>query len=148
VSEPDLTCRYHGAHSVCDRCPERFGTDGRGFPHPSVRKGRAARRVCHGCGQAFLLDDWNVGDFFHCVECRPIVEGQIKAVPRETERRCVCGNCCCPVGPWTRPGDFTLAARAPRWNACDAGAANCEQVEQVEQRKRAKRSSPPGTGDA
>lgn len=64
-----VTCPHHGPDAICDRCPEGFDTDGKGFPHPAERKGRRALRVCHGCGQATPLENWNVETFFHCKGC-------------------------------------------------------------------------------
>ena len=65
-----MTCTLHDATAVCDRCPEGFDTDGKGFPHPAVLKGRKALRVCRGCGQALPLERWNLNDFAHCRGCK------------------------------------------------------------------------------
>lgn len=85
-----MTCRYHDAAAVCDRCPDEFYTDGLGFPHPIVCKGRQALRVCGGCERATPVERWNRQAFGHCLECTKTVgddviyQGKFSAVSRGT----------------------------------------------------------------
>lgn len=76
---PKGQCQYHGAKAVCDRCPERYETDGHGFPHSKYErtaghpKGgakhqhllRVRLRVCPGCDEPKTWVEWDL----HRGEC-------------------------------------------------------------------------------
>lgn len=60
MGEPDLPCPYHGADAVCDRCPQRYGSDGQGFPHPrAVPAGVRRLRHCPSCGEIVSPEQWD-----------------------------------------------------------------------------------------
>lgn len=67
-----LPCAYHGADAICDRCPQRFTTDGHGFPHPAHTKGRPhVRRLqhCPSCGEAVTREQWDPFPRMQCLRC-------------------------------------------------------------------------------
>lgn len=53
-------CPWHGPENVCNRCPERFDTDGLGFPHPQECKGRVPLKECKRCAKLVAREDWIV----------------------------------------------------------------------------------------
>ena len=67
-------CPHHDASACCTECPDHRATDGRGFPHPSERRGRAPLQRCLGCRQLRNPDEWthDIGRArFGCVACYP-----------------------------------------------------------------------------
>lgn len=66
-----MTCPHHTEFDVCERCPEGYDTDGRGFVHPQLRKGRTPLRQCHGCSIYKPPAAWSKVDWFKCAECAP-----------------------------------------------------------------------------
>jgi hypothetical protein len=71
-----MSCPLHDAAHVCDKCPERYDTNGQGFVHRQECKGRVALRGCHCCGALKPQPDWSTVDWFFCADCAP---GQRKA---------------------------------------------------------------------
>jgi hypothetical protein len=68
--ETPAVCPHHDAAHVCDRCPERFGTDGWGFVHRTLLKGRTALRRCRGCGTLKPRAEWgSIRQYFLCRTC-------------------------------------------------------------------------------
>lgn len=64
-------CTDHDTKHVCDRCPERYDTDSKGFVHHSQRKGRVALRHCR-CGRLVTFDHWIVFEHVDvCEWCKP-----------------------------------------------------------------------------
>ncbi len=66
-----MSCPRHDAAHVCEKCPERYDTDARGFVHPQLRKGRVPLRVCNGCGLLTPPEWWSKRDWFRCAACAP-----------------------------------------------------------------------------
>jgi Holliday junction resolvasome RuvABC endonuclease subunit len=73
-----VICKHHGPNAVCDQCPSQKGedaecTDGMGFVHPSLLKGRTAYRFCRGCLEPKTRADWSdspeLGSFGYCRLC-------------------------------------------------------------------------------
>lgn len=72
MPEAGLPCPYHGTDAICDRCPQRFTTDGHGFPHPSHAKRLGAlRRLIHcpSCGEPVTRAEWNPFPALQCLRC-------------------------------------------------------------------------------
>lgn len=63
-------CPRHGSGNVCDRCPEAHETDGAGFAHPSVLKGRVPLRECRLCKNMVPKDRWDTQAYSTCLGCR------------------------------------------------------------------------------
>lgn len=61
-------CRRHGPEHVCDRCPERYDTDGWGFVHPSLLKGRTPLQTCAGCRRLVTRAEWSL-TAWRCTRC-------------------------------------------------------------------------------
>jgi hypothetical protein len=59
MPEALLPCPYHGADAVCDRCPQRFTTDGAGFPSGVATRGLRRMRHCPACGELVTLEQWD-----------------------------------------------------------------------------------------
>ena len=72
-----MTCVHHTAAFVCDRCPERYDTDGRGFVHRQLLAGRVALRECRGCKQLKSKAEWSLVDWFRCAACASPVPGLV-----------------------------------------------------------------------
>jgi len=66
-----MTCPHHTEHDVCERCPERYDTDSRGFVHRLDCKGRTPLRQCHGCSIFKPPTEWSQVDWFRCATCAP-----------------------------------------------------------------------------
>ncbi len=62
----------HGPSFICPACAESGDTDGCGFLHRQVCKGRIPLRACRGCGALKTHGGWNHADYFHCLECVPL----------------------------------------------------------------------------
>lgn len=60
-------CPRHGAANVCEFCPEQYETDGYGFVHPSLARGRSALRECADCRTLVTRMHWHTGGT--CVTC-------------------------------------------------------------------------------
>jgi len=58
-----MTCPLHDAAHVCERCPERYDTDARGFVHRLELRGRVPLRKCTGCGEWKAPAQWSTGGF-------------------------------------------------------------------------------------
>lgn len=67
-------CPNHDAAHVCDECPDRFDTDGRGFVHRTLLRGRTALRRCACCRGFFPLEQWNTVAWSYCLTCVPAKE--------------------------------------------------------------------------
>lgn len=86
---PDLSkikpaCRYHDMNAVCDKCPERYDTDGVGFPHPkAVAADKIRLQVCPSCKKAVDREHWNNIDW-KCTACKPVAD--------ETRRKKIAGD--------------------------------------------------------
>jgi len=77
-------CRFHESDAVCNKCPERYSTDGLGFPHPkAVPNGVRRLQVCTTCKTAVDREHWNNIDW-KCTTCKPI--------PDETRRKRIAEN--------------------------------------------------------
>lgn len=67
-----MTCPRHDADACCPECPEGGGTDGIGFPHPRVAKGRRRLQRCPRC-HLLVAPEWWVHDveraIFACTTC-------------------------------------------------------------------------------
>lgn len=63
-----MTCPHHDGAHVCSECPERFETDGAGFPHASACKGRIALKRCASCGRLVRRAHWDVRAW-RCTDC-------------------------------------------------------------------------------
>ena len=93
---PDLSkmkprCSYHGFDSVCDKCPEKYGTDGLGFPHskaPGV-KGLIRLKHCRPCDKVHDREHWN-SMAWTCTTCVPLPKVtdaiEVTAEQREAKR--------------------------------------------------------------
>lgn len=62
-------CPHHGPENVCDACPGRLSTDGRGFVHPRDAGGKTPLRKCRHCGMYRTVQNWSVTDYAACKEC-------------------------------------------------------------------------------
>jgi hypothetical protein len=51
-------CPHHGPAACCPECPDHQSTDGRGFPHPSERRGRIALQRCPECRELRPPEQW------------------------------------------------------------------------------------------
>lgn len=76
---PDLgaikpKCKYHDFDAVCDKCPERYDTDGVGFPHPkAVPADKRRLKHCKGCDTVVDREHWNNLDW-KCTKCKPVAD--------------------------------------------------------------------------
>jgi hypothetical protein len=70
-----MSCVHHTAAFVCDRCPERYDTDGRGFVHRTLLAGRTPLRQCEICGECKPPAEWSRGYWFRCAKCGPQTAG-------------------------------------------------------------------------
>ncbi len=62
----------HDPAYICPACADCGDTDGCGFLHRQVCKGRIPLRACRGCGKLKTHGTWNHADWFHCLECVPL----------------------------------------------------------------------------
>ncbi len=70
--EPEPCLLGHSAAYICPACAESGDTDGCGFLHRQVCKGRIPLRACRGCGKLATHGGWNHADYFHCLACVPL----------------------------------------------------------------------------
>lgn len=63
---------------MCDRCPARFETDGYGFPHPQLARGRLRMRLCRKCGKLATVAEWNLDEGV-CAGCHPRAARAVEA---------------------------------------------------------------------
>jgi hypothetical protein len=68
MPEAGSPCPYHGASAICDRCPDRFTTDGHGFPHPAHGCGRQRLQHCPSCSEAVSREQWDAARR-QCLRC-------------------------------------------------------------------------------
>lgn len=56
------SCPRHGPENICNLCPDRFTTDGWGFPHPhhAKRLGKVPLQLCERCATLVRKESWNV----------------------------------------------------------------------------------------
>jgi hypothetical protein len=80
TAPPAEVCPHHGPEFMCSVCPGKLATDSTGFVHPSLLRGRLAMRVCNGCGRLRTVGQWNLADWWSCLECVP--RGAISAEQR------------------------------------------------------------------
>lgn len=66
-------CPFHGPANVCNHCPEKFSTDGWGFVHIRLCKGRVPLKTCERCGMLVTREHWNVRAWC-CIECAALLE--------------------------------------------------------------------------
>lgn len=66
-------CPNHDAAHVCDECPEAFDTDGRGFVHRVLLRGRTPLRRCHVCKAMTPQESWGSD---RCDSCGSHPEGE------------------------------------------------------------------------
>jgi hypothetical protein len=72
-----MSCPLHDAAHLCEACPERYDTDGRGFVHRLELKGRVPLRRCSGCREWKAPGEWSTvglasstnGEWFKCAAC-------------------------------------------------------------------------------
>lgn len=73
MTQPSLfstsPCPLHTADFVCDQCPEEFDTDGRGWVHRSLLKGRIPMRTCKVCKRLTVKADWSETHWDRCRSC-------------------------------------------------------------------------------
>ncbi len=74
--QPDLFaggCPHHGPENVCNDCPGKLSTDGRGFVHPRDASGRVPVRRCKHCETYKTLESWSLTDYLACRDCATAV---------------------------------------------------------------------------
>lgn len=69
----------HTRAFICPACADSGDTDGCGFLHRQVCKGRIPLRACRGCGKLRTHGTWNHADWFHCLECVPLGSKKVDA---------------------------------------------------------------------
>lgn len=68
------SCPRHGPENVCNLCPDRFDTDGYGFPHRAVCKGRVPLKACKRCNMLVLKENWHLTEWC-CKTCAGLGAG-------------------------------------------------------------------------
>jgi hypothetical protein len=71
-AEPELCMLGHSSAYICPACAECGDTDGCGFLHRQVCKGRIPLRACKECGKLATHGTWSHTDYWRCLACVPL----------------------------------------------------------------------------
>jgi len=70
---PEEPCMLgHSAAYICPACADCGDTDGCGFLHRQVCKGRIPLRACRQCGKLKTHGGWSHSTYWFCLECKPL----------------------------------------------------------------------------